>query len=90
MPESIAELLEQAGNLPTNSAARNRLEDRVLEESQITNMNQLATLVEAIARRAALENGAYGDQDTAEELFASSLTISESLRMMHELIQTLA
>lgn len=90
MSESIAELLTQAGALSVNSPARNRLEDRVLEESQITNMEQLATLVEAVARRAALENGAYGDQDTAEALFQNAQTISESLRMMHELIQSLA
>jgi hypothetical protein len=52
-------------------------------------MNQSATLVEAVARRAAIENGASGDTETAEELFNSSLTISESLRMLHELVQSL-
>lgn len=47
-------------------------------------MEQLATLVEAVARRAAFENGAYGDQETAEALFQNAQTISESLQMMHE------
>lgn len=90
MPENIADLLDDAGKLPVNSPSRNRLEDLILEETGVTNMVQLATFVEAVARRASLENGAYGDQDSAEELFASSLTISESLRMLHEIIQTMA
>lgn len=90
MPDNIADILDEAGRLPLNSAARNRLEDAALEESGITNFNQLATFVEAVARRAAQENGASGDTETAEELFGSSLTISESLRMLHEIIQSLA
>jgi hypothetical protein len=88
--KSIAELLEQAAQLPVNSPPRRELEQRILEETGITNMNQLATLVEALGISAALENGAYGDQDTAEELFAHAKTIADTLRRSHEVIQTIA
>jgi hypothetical protein len=37
-----------------------------------------------------MENEASGDTETTEELFNSSLTISESLRMLHEPIQSIA
>ena len=53
-------------------------------------MNQVAGLVEAVALHGALENGASGDQDTAEALFAQAQTISAALRQMRELIQTIA
>jgi hypothetical protein len=90
VPETIADLLEEAATLPITSPSRNRLEDQVLEETGITTMNQVATLVEAVARRAALENGAHGDEDSAEALFGSAQTISSALRKLHDLIQTLA
>ncbi len=63
--DPIAQLLDEAAQLPINSAARTRLEKRVLNETGITNMNQVAGLVEAVALHAALENGASGDQETA-------------------------
>jgi hypothetical protein len=88
--DTIAHLLDQAATLPTNSDARKRLEKRVLNETDITNFNQVAALVEAVAIHAALENGANGDEDTAEALFAQAQTISGALRKLHELIQTLA
>lgn len=88
--DSIAHLLDEAAQLPLNSAARTRLEKRVLNETGITNMNQIAGLVEAVALHAALENGTSGDEDTAEALFAQAQTISATLRKMHELIQTIA
>ncbi|BCM90157.1 hypothetical protein IAD21_02008 [Abditibacteriota bacterium] len=88
--DTIAHLLNHAATLPINSDARKRLEKRVLNETEITNFNQVVVLVEAVAIHAALENGASGDEDTAEALFAQSQTISEALRNLHELIQTLA
>ncbi len=88
--DSIAHLLDQASSLPVNSAERKRLEKRVLSETEITNFNQVAALVEAVAIHAALENGAHGDEDTAEALFAQAQTISGALRKLHELIQSLA
>ncbi|BCM88717.1 hypothetical protein IAD21_00559 [Abditibacteriota bacterium] len=88
--DTIAQLLDQSSTLPINSDARKRLEKRVLNETEITNFNQVAALVEAVAIHAALENGASGDEDTAEALFAQAQTISEALRKLHELIQTLA
>ena len=89
MPE-IATQLDRAADLPLNSAERRRIESRVLEETEITNFNQVATLVEALALSAALENGSSGDEDTAEALFAQAQTISEALRRLHDLIQELA
>jgi hypothetical protein len=47
--DSIAQLLDQASTLPINSDARKRLEKRVLNETEITNFNQVAALVEAVA-----------------------------------------
>lgn len=88
--KSIAELLDQASLLPFNSPARRELEIKILEETGITNMNQLATLVEALGISAALENGAYGDEDTAEQLFAHTKTIADTLRHLHEVIQSIA
>ncbi|PQV63324.1 hypothetical protein B1R32_11351 [Abditibacterium utsteinense] len=90
MNDSLASLLEEASTLSLGASARNRLEDRVLEESEITSMAQIATLVEAVARRAALENGAFGDHDSAEVLFESAQTIAEALRRLHEIIQEMA
>ena len=89
MPE-IATLLNKAEQLPLNSTERRRLETKVLEETEITNFNQVATLVEGLALSAALENGAQGDEDTAEALFANAQTIADALRRLHELIQDLA
>ena len=89
MPE-IASLLDKAEQLPLNSSERRRIETKILEETEITNFNQVATLVEALALSAALENGASGDEDTAEALFANAQTIAEALRRLHELIQDLA
>ena len=89
MPE-IASLLDKAEQLPLNSPDRRRLETRVLEETAITNFNQVATLVEGLALSAALENGASGDEDTAEALFAQAQTIADALRRLHDLIQELA
>ena len=86
----IATLLDQAAALPLNSEARRRLETRVLEETGVTNFNQIAAFVEALALSAAIENGTGGDEDTAEALFAQAQTISEALRRLHELIQELA
>ena len=88
--DSVAQLLDQASTLPINSDARKRLEKRVLDETEITNFNQVAAMVEAVAIHAALENGASGDEDTAEALFAQAQTISGALRKLHELIQSLA
>jgi len=88
--KAVAELLDQAAILPINSPARRELEVKVLEETGITNMNQLATLVEALGISAALENGAYGDEDTAEQLFAHAQTVANTLRKLHDLIQTIA
>ena len=88
--DNIANLLDKAEQLPLNSPDRRRLETRVLEETEITNFNQVATLVEGLALSAALENGASGDQDTAEALFAQAQTIAEALRRLHDLIQELA
>ncbi len=89
MPE-IASQLDKAAGLPINSAERRRIETRVLEETEITNFNQVAALVEGLALSAALENGASGDEDTAEALFANAQTIAEALRRLHDLIQDLA
>ena len=89
MPE-IASLLDKAEQLPLNSPDRRRLETRVLEETEITNFNQVATLVVGLALSAALENGASGDEDTAEALFAQAQTIAGALRRLHDLIQELA
>lgn len=86
----IASLLDQAALLPLNSSARRRIETQVLEATEITNFNQVAALVEALALSAALENGAGGDEETAEALFAQAQTISEALRRLHDLIQELA
>ena len=88
--DNIANLLDKAEQLPLNSSDRRRLETRVLEETEITNFNQVATLVEGLALSAALENGASGDEDTAEALFANAQTIAEALRRLHDLIQDLA
>ena len=89
MPD-IASQLDKAEQLPLNSSERRRIETKILEETEITNFNQVATLVEALALSAALENGASGDEDTAEALFANAQTIAEALRRLHELIQDLA
>ena len=86
----IAALLDQAERLPLNSSERRRIETRVLEATEITNFNQIAALVEGLALSAALENGASGDEDTAEALFAQAQLISEALRRLHDLIQELA
>lgn len=88
--DNIASQLDKAELLPLNSSERRRLETRVLEETAITNFNQVATLVEGLALSAALENGAHGDEDTAEALFAQAQLISEALRRLHDLIQELA
>ena len=61
-----------------------------MDETGVTNFNQLAAFVEALALSAALENGSAGDEDTAEALFAQAQTISNALRRLHELIQELA
>ena len=89
MPE-IATLLDKAALLPLNSAERRRIETQILEETEIINFNQVAALVEALALSAALENGASGDEDTAEALFANAQVIADALRRLHELIQDLA
>ena len=89
MPE-IASQLDKAALLPLNSAERRRIETKILEETEITNFNQVATLVEGLALSAALENGASGDEDTAEALFANAQIIAEALRRLHDLIQDLA
>ena len=89
MPE-IATQLDKAATLPLNSTERRRIETKILEETEITNFNQVATLVEGLALSAALENGSSGDEDTAEALFAQAQTISEALRRLHDLIQELA
>ena len=88
--DNIASQLDKAAGLPLNSSERRRIEARVLEETEITNFNQVAALVEGLALSAALENGASGDEDTAEALFANAQTIAEALRRLHELIQDLA
>ena len=90
MNESLAEILEEAGALAIGSGARNRLENRVLEGSEITTLTQVATLVEAVARRAALEISESGDESAAEGLFESAQTIADALRRLHEVIGTLA
>ncbi|RYG75282.1 hypothetical protein EON80_01185 [bacterium] len=90
MSDTIAHILDEASHLPIHSDARNRLEDKVLEDTEIVNMEQVATLVEAVARRAAYENGASGDEDSAQALLDSSQTISEALRRLHEIIQSMA
>lgn len=90
MNDSIASLLEEASELNPGASARNRIEDRVLEESEITSMAQVATLVEAVARRAAIENGQAGDEDSAEVLLESAQTIADALRRLHEIIQEMA
>ena len=89
MPE-IASQLDKAATLPINSAERRRIETRVLEETGITNFNQVAALVEGLALSAALENGASGDEDTAEALFAAAQTVADALRRLHDMIQELA
>ncbi len=86
----IASQLDKAAQLPLNSSERRRIEARVLEETAITNFNQVAALVEGLALSAALENGSSGDEDTAEALFAQAQLISEALRRLHDLIQELA
>lgn len=90
MEESLAQLLEDASQLPIGSGARNRLENRVLEGSEITTLNQVATLVEAVARRSALEIGEGGDESAADSLFESAQTIADALRRLHEIIGTMA
>lgn len=87
---SLATLLDEAEKWPINSTHRLRIEDQILRESEVTNMNQLATFVEALALRAAGENGAHGDEDTAEALLAHAQTISETLRKLHDVIQSIA
>lgn len=89
MPE-IASQLDKAATLPLNSAERRRIETKILDETGIANFNQVAALVEGLALSAALENGASGDEDTAEALFANAQIIAEALRRLHELIQDLA
>ena len=86
----IASQLDKAAQLPLNSAERRRIETKILEATEITNFNQVATLVEGLALSAALENGASGDEDTAEALFANAQIIAEALRRLHDLIQDLA
>ncbi len=88
--ESLAALLEEAGTLAIGSGARNRLENRVLEGSEITTMNQLATLVEAVARRAALEISESSDESSGDAVFESAVTIADALRSLGEIIETLA
>ena len=90
MNDSIASLLEEASQLSSGASARNRIEDRLLEESEITSMAQVATLVEAVARRAAIENAQAGDEDSAETLIESAQTIADALRRLHEIIQEMA
>ena len=90
MNESLAALLEEAGALAIGSGARNRLENRALEGSEITTMNQVATLVEAVARSAALEISESGDQSSGDAIFESAQTVADALRRLHELIGTLA
>ena len=89
MPE-IASQLDRAAVLPLNSPERRRIETKILDETGITNFNQVATLVEGLALSAALENGSSGDEDTAEALFTNAQTIADALRRLHELIQELA
>ena len=86
----IASQLDKAAQLPLNSSERRRIETKILDETEITNFNQVATLVEGLALSAALENGASGDEDTAEALFANAQTIADALRRLHDLIQDLA
>lgn len=88
--ESLAALLEEASALAIGSGTRNRLENRVLEGSEITTMNQVATLVEAVARRAALEISESGDQSSGDAIFESAQTVADALRRLDEIIGSLA
>jgi len=88
--ESLAALLEEASTLPVGSGARNRLENRALEGSDITTMNQVATLVEAVARRAAMEMGESGDEDAGDAVFQNAQRVADALRRLGEVIETLA
>lgn len=90
MNESLAALLEEASTLALGSGARNRLENRALEGSEITTLNQVATLLEAVARRAALEISESGDENAADGIFANAETIADALRRLGEIIGTLA
>ncbi len=90
MNESLAQLLEEASTLAIGNSARNRLENRVLEGSEITTMNQLATLVEAVARRAAEEIAESSDESSGDAVFDSAQAIADALRRLGEIIATLA
>ena len=90
MNESLAALLEEASTLALGNGARNRIENRVLEGSEITTMNQVATLLEAVARRAAQETAESGDESAADALFENAQTIADALRRLGEIIGTLA
>ena len=90
MHESLAALLEEASTLAIGSGARNRLENRALEGSEITTMNQVATLVEAVARRAAMEINENGAENGGDAIFDSAQTVADALRRLGEIIETLA
>ena len=90
MNESLAALLEEASTLAIGSGARNRLENRALEGSEITTMNQVATLVEAVARRAAMEISESGDENAGDAVFENAQTVADALRRLGEIIETLA
>lgn len=90
MNETLAELLEETAQYEIDSQKRVRLGQEILEASGVTNMNQLATFVEVLAYNAAVENGAHGDEETAEALFGNASTIANALRKLHDLIQEMA
>ncbi len=50
--ESLAAKLEEAATLAIGSGSRKRLEERILEETEVTNFAQLATFAEILAYRA--------------------------------------
>lgn len=90
MKETLAQLLDDAAELSVGSSARNRIEQRILEETEVVNFWQLATFADVLAHRAALEIEQSGDVDSAQGVLSHAQTISEAMRKLHDLIQTMA
>lgn len=89
MDETLAQHLDATAELSVSNSARNRIEQRILEETEIVNFWQLATFCDVLAHRVALEVQEGGDYDSSEALLANAQTISETMRRLHEVIQTM-
>ena len=90
MNESLAQQLEEAATLSTGSSARQRIEERILKETEVTNFAQMATFTEVLSHWAAGEIEEGGDESGADAVLANAQIIVEALNRLHEVIQEMA